>query len=205
MGTKKVIDDPDEMKGMKIRAHGALVSPAIVKLGMIPVSIAANEVYESMDRGVIDGFTEMCIPGLKGIGVLPACGTIIDPAIGAYGTGHLLMNKDVCDEFPQWIKDIQEELYAELLVFLANYNMEKSLPEVEEVKNLGIKVIIMDEAQIKAWKDIIEPEKMWLELAEADEAKYGVPATECLLRYMGLIPVYEHINRDGKFYKSPLG
>ena len=134
-------------------------------------------------------------------GLFEIAGTIIEPGFGCYGTGFLLLNKDVYDEFPDSVKKLMEEMHAEWIVVGAESNMRLLQPAVEAIKEAGIKVIVFDEAQKKEWFDIIEPEKMWFEMAEADEAKYGVPAVEGLLRYMGLIPVYE----NKTIYTNPLG
>ncbi len=52
--SKKPINKLEDMKGMKIRFAGKIQGMVIQKFGVTPVTIAANELYEALQRGVID-------------------------------------------------------------------------------------------------------------------------------------------------------
>ena len=53
----KPVRNLDDLKGLKIRSYGFFLPVAINALGAVPVSMQLSEVYESMQRGVID-----CVP-----------------------------------------------------------------------------------------------------------------------------------------------
>jgi TRAP-type C4-dicarboxylate transport system substrate-binding protein len=53
--TKKPVLVPDDMKGMKLRAAGSLERDLITKTGASGVATVASEVYEALERGIIDG------------------------------------------------------------------------------------------------------------------------------------------------------
>jgi len=52
--SNKPINSLDDFKGMKIRMAGLIQSELTEKLGAIPTTIATHEIYESLQRGVID-------------------------------------------------------------------------------------------------------------------------------------------------------
>ena len=53
--TKKQITSTQELKGLKIRAHGGYIPYFIKELGASPVTTPTTEVYMSLERGIIDG------------------------------------------------------------------------------------------------------------------------------------------------------
>jgi TRAP-type C4-dicarboxylate transport system substrate-binding protein len=54
MSKSKPIRTLDDLKGMKIRTPSAAQSAQIVALGATPIDMPANQIYTSLDRGVID-------------------------------------------------------------------------------------------------------------------------------------------------------
>ncbi len=52
--SNKPINSLEDMKGMKMRLAGKIQGLVAEKFGITPVSIAANEIYEALQRGVID-------------------------------------------------------------------------------------------------------------------------------------------------------
>lgn len=55
--TKKPLTTMADLKGMKIRVPGRFVGEAVKLLGGTPVGVALPEVYESLQRGQLDGMT----------------------------------------------------------------------------------------------------------------------------------------------------
>jgi TRAP-type C4-dicarboxylate transport system substrate-binding protein len=53
--TKKPVGSFDELKGLKIRAHGGFVPYVVRALGAVPTTIPTAEVYMALERGVVDG------------------------------------------------------------------------------------------------------------------------------------------------------
>lgn len=53
--TKREVKVPDDVKGMKTRSQGGVMNTTIQSFGGIPVVVAAPELYESLQKGVVDG------------------------------------------------------------------------------------------------------------------------------------------------------
>lgn len=53
--TKKQIKSPNDLKGMKISASGGLYTKIAEKFGVIPVTLSSPELYESTQRGIVEG------------------------------------------------------------------------------------------------------------------------------------------------------
>jgi TRAP-type C4-dicarboxylate transport system substrate-binding protein len=52
---KKPATKLEDFKGLRFRTYGEAFPKVVAKLGMVPVNLPLTDVYESLDRGVIDG------------------------------------------------------------------------------------------------------------------------------------------------------
>ncbi|WP_289051647.1 TRAP transporter substrate-binding protein [uncultured Psychrobacter sp.] len=55
--TDKLIRTPEDMKGMRIRRPSAVAGDIIESMGASPVGLPANDIYTSLQRGVVDGLS----------------------------------------------------------------------------------------------------------------------------------------------------
>ena len=53
--TKKPVRKPEDAKGLRIRGSGSIDAQAIEKIGAASVHISSAELYEALQRGIIDG------------------------------------------------------------------------------------------------------------------------------------------------------
>jgi TRAP-type C4-dicarboxylate transport system substrate-binding protein len=52
---KKPVRSPEDLKGLKLKTAGGMYDKIARRYGITPVSIAATETYEAMQRGVVEG------------------------------------------------------------------------------------------------------------------------------------------------------
>ena len=55
--SKKSVKNPADLAGMRIRFAGPMQEAMLNKLGAVPVGMSAPEMYDSLERGIIDGVT----------------------------------------------------------------------------------------------------------------------------------------------------
>jgi TRAP-type transport system periplasmic protein len=63
--TRTALKSGDDLKGLKIRTAGPIMSSSLKQLGAVPVGIPLNEATESLSRGVVDGV----LIGYSGLGI----------------------------------------------------------------------------------------------------------------------------------------
>jgi TRAP-type C4-dicarboxylate transport system substrate-binding protein len=51
----KKVERLEDLKGLKLRVAGKLQADTVLALGAVPLAIAVDEIYSSIDKGVIDG------------------------------------------------------------------------------------------------------------------------------------------------------
>lgn len=141
----------DEMNGIQISVTSPAASTEVTAMGMTPTSIPYTELFEALERGVVDcANSSLLVGGL--IGFLPAAPQVTqDPRAGfAVGTGSFGMNMEVWDGLPL---TAQQLMFDKLDVFYS-VNVDSSLVAASEgttavLENKG-KISPMDDAAVKA-------------------------------------------------------
>jgi TRAP-type C4-dicarboxylate transport system substrate-binding protein len=113
-GTGIVAQSPistvDELKNFKVRARGVQAT-AFSAIGAEPVSIAWNDVYEALSKGVVDGSTNYLIS------ISPVRHNEVSDYFIAAGLGQAIqmeiMNLDFWNALPDDIRKIMEDTMAE--------------------------------------------------------------------------------------------
>lgn len=102
--TNKLIKTPEDMKGMRIRRPSAVAGDIIESMGASPVGLPANDMYTSLQRGVVDGlsFPWEAVTTFKIDEV-----TKYHTNIPFYSSGLMVaMNKDAYNRLPDDLKQV---------------------------------------------------------------------------------------------------
>ncbi len=98
----------DDLQGKQIRAVG-LLSQAIEQSGASPVALSAPEVYESVERGVIDGFTSYPFDVAVANSLHEVAPYMTDPGTGLYNLGALVITKSLWEGLPEETRGLMTE------------------------------------------------------------------------------------------------
>lgn len=176
--SKKPIRKLADMKGMKVRNIGAGWVPFITAAGGIPVSMATPEMYEAMERGVLDA---------SPIGITLANRWKIDRVakyfsfpLGAIMGHCLIMNLKSFNNLPPDIQTITMKLgrdYLDEWVKTLDIQVEK----VKEIwKKTGVEIVPITPEDLKKTTDndlVRAIYKDWINRAKAK----GVPDPEKII------------------------
>ena len=102
--TNKLIRKPEDMKGMRIRRPSAVAGDIIESMGASPVGLPANDMYTSLQRGVVDGlsFPWEAVTAFKIDEI-----TKYHTNIPFYSSALMVtMNKDKYDSLPDDLKQV---------------------------------------------------------------------------------------------------
>lgn len=104
------IDGLEDLDGMSVRASGA-TSTGIAELGANPVAIDPAEIYESLERGVVEGVT-LPLESIIDYRLTEVAPHVYDLGefMGSYAMNTYLMNLDVLEG----LTDEQREIIAEV-------------------------------------------------------------------------------------------
>ncbi|RJR32697.1 MAG: hypothetical protein C4576_29620 [Desulfobacteraceae bacterium] len=147
----KPVKTLDDMKGMKIRATNPHVQESLKVLGVSPVAIPVPEVYNALERGVVDG-TAMPFEGLwvfKQHEVVKY-GTICDLYTMTF---PIVMNKGRFESLPADVKKIMEDNIGLDVSRKAGVVYDRTEAALKEkVLQHGIKVNNLPPEDIARWR-----------------------------------------------------
>ena len=159
---KTKIETKDDFKGLQIRTAGTIPSQYLTALGANPISVPTSEVYESVSKGVIDGFTNDWhnIDCFKLYEPIDYCLNL--PV--SFTSCFVMMNKDLYNSMDEDLKAIIDQFAAGYAGDMAGYWWDSCNYWVaDEMRENGVEVYEPSE-DLKAWAqsdEIVQPIHEW--------------------------------------------
>lgn len=149
--TGKEIKVPGDFKGMKVRVSGDIATKAMSELGASPINITVAEMYEALERGVIDS-VGLYAASMRdyGMGELVKYGTS-GIAFGGTGIG-LVINEKVFQGLPEDVQEALVQAGDEFTESNARFFDEFNVSVIEEFKDAGIEVYELTDAEKAEWQ-----------------------------------------------------
>ncbi|MFC1891853.1 TRAP transporter substrate-binding protein [Thermodesulfobacteriota bacterium] len=173
---KKWVKTLDDLKGMKIRAHGLIVSQDLKALGATPLTMPLPDIYTSVERGTIDGMAvpwEIMRP-MKFYEVTP-----YHTELSLYSPTFVIgMNKKKFDSLPPDVqKVINENSGAKFSTEAGKlWDKDDAAGRAVCVKN-GAKIHVLEGQELEKWKKTVQPVvDQWIK----DKTAMGFPAKQIL-------------------------
>lgn len=173
---KKAVRTLADLKGMKIRSSNPYIQESLKSMGASPVYISVTEVYNALDRGVVDGTT---MP-FEGIWVFKQH-EVVDYAlvVNLYTTAFpIVMNKKKWDSLPADIKKIMADNIGLEMSRKAGIVYDRAEAAMKKkVLEYGVKVNTLPPEDLAEWK--LAGKKISERWAKEREAK-GLPGNAVL-------------------------
>lgn len=165
VGLEEEAEDLQDLSGRSLRA-GGLTSDAMLAAGANPVGMTANDIYESMSRGVVDGYTSLALANLATFGLSEATPHIVDPGIGAYSSSIVVVNEDLFQSMP--------DQYQEALLEASDNGISNGLEELDalgetacqELTESGAEFTSFSDEEVADWKEEAAMAQDWVERYE---------------------------------------
>jgi tripartite ATP-independent transporter DctP family solute receptor len=162
---KRPINEPADMKGLKIRVQEAPIWFALIEaVDGIATPIAFNELYSAMQQGVVDGQENP----LRTISSMKYYEVQQYLALDAhtYAPGSVIMNLKAWNELPVEYQKLVQECVDEAVAYQRKFVSDKAAEDLQFLKDQGMNVTEPDLAKFaEATKHI----------AELDQVKKLVP------------------------------
>lgn len=153
--TERLIQEPDDLKGLRIRHPSSVAANLMESMGASPVGLPVNDVYTSIQRGIIDGLS---IPwGAVTTFKIDEL-TKYHTNISFYSSAAMVtMNKSRYESLPNDLKEVLDKNSGMVLAKKAGEILDKE-DEValQKAKDMGHEIIeISDPLNNPAWKKIL--------------------------------------------------
>jgi TRAP-type transport system periplasmic protein len=154
---KKKMGKFEDMKGLKIRGTGR-PADTIKALGCVPVALEMGDVYDSMQRGLLDGMYD-AMETWKGfrLGDVIKYGYLTQRATGSIYTFYVAMNKDKWDALPEDIKKVFDETAEEWVDRHGVTTLEADFAGMDYFKGKGGEIVRFADGDIAKMHKAIEP------------------------------------------------
>ncbi|GHD21393.1 ABC transporter substrate-binding protein [Nocardiopsis kunsanensis] len=165
IGLQEEAENLEDLRGRSLRA-GGLTSDAMLTAGANPVGMTANDIYESMSRGVVDGYTSLALANLPTFGLSETTPHIVDPGIGAYSSSIVVVNEDLFQSMP--------EEYQEALLEASGNGISNGLEEMgalgeascRELTGSGAEFTSFSDEEVSQWQEESAIAEDWVERYE---------------------------------------
>lgn len=184
MGTTDPAERVADIENVSIRA-AAYSANALEIAGANAVSLASPEIYESMQRGVIDGWTSQIFDMVPVQSLQEVTNHIVEPGIGVYTINAFIIGDRAWSQLSAEQQAIIDEVAAEV-----PGKLDEILAGVEDAAcdatlEAGVDVSIWDDAAKAEWRDMIGDDILdeWRTTVEAS----GADADAILTQYESLL------------------
>jgi len=184
MGTTKQVQSIDDLKGMSIRAVG-FTANAVEMIGANAAALTSPEIYEAMQRGLIEGYTTQLLDTIPTQSLHELTGYVSDPGIGVYSINTLIVGEAAWAR----LSENQQKLMREVIADVPGKHKEFLAPAedaaCEALKNEGAEVSVWSDAEKRRWKDAVGDEL--LDLWRTNVSKAGVEPEAFLDSYLSTL------------------
>jgi TRAP-type transport system periplasmic protein len=152
VAVKQPANSIEDMRGRKIRGYG-YVSQALRIAGANPIGISQSEVYEGLQRGVLDGTSGASLDIAADRDYQEVAPHFVDINYGNYAITANVINRQSWESMPQNIRNAINRVSEDYLeTYLAELNKLEAAA-CDELLQAGGDVTILDEADTAAWRE----------------------------------------------------
>lgn len=179
MTRSKPVRRLEDMKGMKIRTPSSAQSEQLIALGATPIDMPAGQIYNSIERGVVDGAL-ISMAGAIDFKLLEVCRYFtIDVPVGR-SPFTINMNLARFQKLPADLRKIIDETTGLGLSIRAAANIQKHSDDAVAAARRDKEVISLSADEQRRWTAVFAP-MIRAQLAATE--KPGIPARDFLKAY----------------------
>lgn len=150
-GTSEAVGSAKELDGKRLRAIG-YIAEGLRSVGAEPVALSPGEVYEAIQRGVIDGFGGWPFDLTNAVGFPEVAPNFFMPGTGQYTSSALSISKSAWDELPADIQQILVETSQDYMDYAITQLNVTETAACEALVGAGGTLTVWDGDQVSALK-----------------------------------------------------
>jgi len=152
LASTKELNSYEDVRGLRVRASGPMLS-VMDELGATTVTLPQVEIYEGLQRGVVDAATSLTLPSAASQSFGEVASRVYDVGLPTAGLVVVVMNKSAYDDLPAQIKDAFAEAKDNADKAWVDRLMEAGAQTCEPLAEQGAELIEWNDSQKKALQD----------------------------------------------------
>jgi TRAP-type C4-dicarboxylate transport system substrate-binding protein len=151
--SKKQLESPDDIKGLKLRSAGGATDIALTQLGAVSIRLAGPDIHESLTRGTIDGAMYPYL-SLKSFDLIGSIKFGTDGVgVGSVATAFL-MSADKWQALPEDLRKIMDQAGMEAGMNYCAY-MDREEAKEKDALSSTIKATRPSDADLERWRTLL--------------------------------------------------
>lgn len=153
--SRKPIESLDDLKGMRVRTPTPAITAMLNEIGATPVGMPPTEIYESVERGVVDGNIMPWGP----VGAFKLWEVLkyhLDARINPVAM-YIVMNQRRYEGLPEDVRKVIDEVSEEFFANWGKWWRETDQEAIDAAKANGNEVIPMSDEDREAWRVRLTP------------------------------------------------
>ncbi len=179
MSREKPIRTLEDMKGMRIRTPSAAQSAQLEALGAIPVSMPVTQIYNSLERGVIDA-TMIPMSAMLDFKLIEVVKHLTINAPLGRSPFIVSMNRKRYEGLPADMKKIIDDTTGLEMSLGGARSYDKKNVEAVNLAKKEREVYLLPAAEQKRWLGVFQPV---IKAAAEENDKKGLPGSEFIKTY----------------------
>lgn len=157
LGTVSPVSSIDELRGQQVRVAG-FAAEAFNDIGANAVVMDGNEVYQSLDTGVLDGFTFPFANAITNFRTAEVAPYMYETGMGQFGlVAPVVISQRKFDELPEPVQQAMVEAGQSDREFVAGAMAEQDAEACEALLAVGGSVESFPEDEIQTWSEQSRP------------------------------------------------
>jgi len=184
----KKIENAADLQGLKIRTVGGPPTAFAKQMGISPINLPTSDVYESLNKGVIDGY--LCDwHAIHSFKMAEQTQYILDAGVYV-GPFWVVMNKAKWDALPEDMKKVMDEISGKYAIEkIANHYGKIRAAVDKSATERKITISKLSDAEFSKWQ--VMSNGIWESWASDLSAK-GYPAKDVLAKTQELVTKYNN-------------
>lgn len=172
LGTRERVTRLADLEGLQIRAVGT-IAEAWRLAGATPVAIEAQETYEALQRGVLDGWSVLPIDTAAQQGLQEVAPHILYTPFGVFGSAGIALSLDLWERMPADIQQIMTETLEDFYPQASQDLIAAEDQACQEFIDAGGGVTLLPDDEFDQWRDTVGDlfVETWQEDAESAGAQ----------------------------------
>lgn len=177
----------DQLEGKRIRSGGG-ITDALDAIGAEPVAIAGEELYESLQRDVIDGYSAAPFDAVISMGLHELRDNIWHAGLGLFGAPANVMSEEVWQSLDGEVQDHIEEANEAYLETSIEILVEAEDEACTRALDDGVSVTVLPNEAQERWRETAEDAIIDAWVGRAGEAGVNENTARSFLdRYLELV------------------